>query len=153
MPVSRKTRNGSSQQAIILALILAAPAAASQIGNDPSAVPQAQSAPVAAAAPAVDPRARAAWLEECRRRMGLANAEQSTGKKKRKVAELPREPVYDYCEAYFDDYYRIHRQQNAAAPVAKPFKPMTEVISDEYVPVRSGPVKKKARRATRRSGR
>jgi hypothetical protein len=44
----------------------------------------------------VDPRARDAWLDECRHRMYHRD---------REWGEDGRRPDYDYCEAYFDDWF------------------------------------------------
>ncbi len=145
----------------------------------------------------VDPRAKAAWLDECRRRSddyygrgrghgsgiigaligGLAGgvignriddgpdraggtiggavlgaavgaiAGNAIGKRSRRG-----DRDYDYCEAYFDDYY-AHYQYQAYAPPAYGYgqayyqapmvrraaaQPCTEeVVTEEYVPVRS----------------
>jgi hypothetical protein len=111
-----------------------------------------------AAGPAsqIDPRARAAWLAECRRRANGTT-----------LAVTPTAPAtargYDYCEAYLDDYYRNYSQPTAAytyqsQPVQQPAQmalagqtqqmsqPYEEIITEEYVPVYSKP-----RRAARRT--
>lgn len=133
----------------------------------------------------VDPRAREAWLTECRRRTaeyygggrnnggiigalvgGLAGGiignriddgpdraggtiggavlggvvGAVAGNAIGKASQRSRSNGYDYCEAYFDDYYR---QYNQARPAPAPAyyapspaaRPCTEEVVYEYVPV------------------
>jgi hypothetical protein len=100
-----------------------------------------QEVPVASVAQ-VDPRAKAAWLSECRRRMGADKVVLEERKPKKRKGTIPvvvvPQPTYDYCEAYFDDYYRNYVPAVAASQSAQQSKPeTTEVVTEEYVPVRS----------------
>ena len=62
-----------------------------------------------------------------------------------KASRRSRSGDYDYCEAYFEDYYRHYSQTQYApapayyAPVAprRATAPCTEEVVEEYVPVRS----------------
>jgi hypothetical protein len=156
MPLRNKARIGGSQNAVILALVLAVPAAADQVSSEtaavPSAAPSASAQSTTATASQIDPRTRAAWLSECRRRMGynFIDAQHAVAKRKnRKAIAVIAVPEYDYCEAYFDDYYRTHREQSVAKPspqASQTVSPVTTVtVTDVYGPVRRNTIRQSAR--------
>ena len=66
------------------------------------------------------------------------------GHRRRHAISDARGPAYDYCEAYFDDYYRTYTrpattypsQSYVPAPVQQ-ISPPREVEIEEYVPVRT----------------
>ena len=152
--------------ALALALTLAAPAAAQPV--DAPAMPALPSAsmPMPAApdmrpewrgtgaAMQPDGRARDAWLRECRRRVDMYyDGYRSHSRRDRDRAYAGG---YDYCEAYFDDYYRTYSQPGYAYAYpmmmhARPMmmapapatvtrtvsQPVEEVITEEYVPMRT----------------
>jgi hypothetical protein len=93
-----------------------------------------------------DGRARDAWLRECRRRTEMYY----DGYRSHRRNERDRGYAggYDYCEAYLDDYYRTYAQPGYAhayahpvmmAPVTQTYtsRPVEEVVTEEYVPLRS----------------
>ena len=103
-----------------------------------------------------DERTRDAWLRECHRRTEFYY--DGWGKRHRRGRRGDHhssEPGYSYCEAYFDDYYRTYAQPGYAhayaapmmgyvrplpmahAPMAQASGPCEEVVTTEYVPVRS----------------
>jgi hypothetical protein len=111
-----------------------------------------------------DGRAKAAWLEECRRRANLHPPEpsplgttQSAANQAKEVLTGHGQRSYDYCEAYLDDYYRNYSQAGLAysygsqgtgslpqpgqltrgAATQGSEEPYEEIITEEYVPVRS----------------
>jgi hypothetical protein len=113
---------------------------------------------------AVDARAKVAWLTECRRRANLYNPSQGALALSGSAADQAKELLtgqgqrgYDYCEAYLDDYYRNYSQAGTAysygnqgnATLPQPMQvartaatpgieePYEEIITEEYVPVRS----------------
>jgi hypothetical protein len=117
----------------------------------------------------IDPRAKAAWLTECRRRANLSGVSLSKDRRDKPgsaadeaKAALSDGTVYDYCEAYLDDYYRNYAQsaagnsytyqsqglpqpaqlsRDAAAQQAQ--LPYEEIITEEYVPVRTRSIAKR----------
>jgi hypothetical protein len=148
--------------AFALALTLATPALAQPV--DAGAMPAAPdmrpewrpglpgaSAAMQPAAMLPDSRARDAWLRECRRRTEMYYDGYRSHRRRDK--DRSYSPGYDYCEAYFDDYYRTytqpgyghaHHHMSYVQPVAMPAtrvvqtsQPIEEVITEEYVPVRS----------------
>ncbi len=65
--------------------------------------------------------------------------------------EVIPQPTYDYCEAYFDDYYRNYAPPVAAPQGAQQAKPETsEVMTAEYVQVRSRSVPRRQSRRMRK---
>jgi hypothetical protein len=114
MAARKTSRAAGSQNTILLALMFAAPAAAGQLGSQTPTNSQSQAAS-SSIADQVDPRARTAWLHECRRRMGYSYEADAEEQRNRQAQNEPGGRVYDYCEAYFDDYYRTHRQRAAEA--------------------------------------
>ena len=144
--------------ALALALIMATPAAAADAmpGDGPS---------YPAAAPdmrpewrgggyaaQVDPRARDAWLSECRHRTALYYYRGGHRHHHHHGHDKNMDPAagYDYCEAYFDDYYRTYRQPGFGyIGYERPMMMMPppayqgssgqreEVVTEEYVPLRS----------------
>jgi hypothetical protein len=116
--------------------------------------------PHAAPAAQVDPRARDAWLRECRRRVTYYYDD---GHRRRNAGD----PGYDYCEAYLDDYFRYYAQPGYAgygqghhghhmmmaprmtmvpARVSRPAAqgPCEEVVTEEYVPERTRTIRRRA---------
>ena len=109
-----------------------------------------------------DGRARDAWLRECRRRTdAYYDGYRSHHRRDHNRAYAGG---YDYCEAYFDDYYRTYTQPMHVHPMmmhAAPMmmapatvtrtvsQPVEEVITEEYVPVntRAIPQRRTIRRA------
>ena len=104
-----------------------------------------------------DGRARDAWLRECRRRVEMYydGYDGYDGYRSHRRHDKGRSYSggYDYCEAYFDDYYRTYTQPMHAHPMmmhAAPMmmapapatvtrtisQPVEEVITEEYAPVR-----------------
>ncbi len=123
----------------------------SDVANPPAEYPSAEELDPTGT---LDARAKAAWLNECRRRANLLQPGQSAfgpGQSDQR----PR--GYDYCEAYLEDYYRNYSQNGAAysygnlgsAALPQPMQiaratsnpqveePYEEIITEEYVPVRS----------------
>ena len=109
------------------------------------------------AAAGIDPRAREAWLWECRRRSAQTYDDGwRSGHRRNHRANRDGgfPPAYDYCEAYLDDYYRAYAQpgygtnpgypsQTFVQPVAmaptqiqQDCQPCEEEV-EEYVPVRT----------------
>jgi len=101
----------------------------------------------------VDPRTRDTWLGECRRRMDIYYGGGWDGdhewkhhrrhNRDREVGSMG----HDYCEAYFDDYYRHYTQtgyaygapmmMRIAAPTAQAAQNCVTEERVSYVPVRS----------------
>ena len=111
---------------------------------------------LAPAAARIDPRAREAWLWECRRRTANYYDDGRNRANRRQHGanhEGGLRPGYDYCEAYLDDYYRAYAQpgygvnsgqvQTYVQPVAMAPGQMQqdcqpcEEETEEYVPVRT----------------
>ena len=178
----------------------------------PAAPPPMTSLPAAPAATSYvapmgyqgDPRAREAWLAECRQRTGEYYGHRRNnggvigalvgalaggvignriddgpdraggtiggavlggvvgavaGNAISKASQRNRPQEYDYCEAYFDDYYRHYSQVSympapgyQAPMMRRPAaQPCTEEVVEEYVPVRSRVIHRAApvRRAVR----
>ena len=103
-----------------------------------------------------DSRTREAWLGECRHRTALYYDNGGNHRRKRHHRDHGRlagsAPGYDYCEAYFDDYYRTYTQRAYAYPAMMMMQPMTmapvttyqtsqpqvsEVVTERYVPIRT----------------
>lgn len=144
--------------ALAAALTLATPAAAQPV--DAPAMPAAPDVRPewrgTSAALQPDGRARDAWLRECRRRVDMYyDGYRSHSRRDR---DRGYAGGYDYCEAYFDDYYRTYSQPGYGhhgmmhvqpmmmmmAPAHAPAtatrtisQPVEEVITEEYVPVRT----------------
>ncbi len=117
----------------------------------------------ASAAPALqlEPRARDAWLGECRRRTTMYyDTGWGHGKRKKRGKQghddhMSYRGGYDYCEAYLDDYYRYYAQPGAGyghaymvpmrpmqmtmmpAQTREVSQPVEEFVTEEYVPVRT----------------
>jgi hypothetical protein len=160
----------------VLALAFALPASAEETVNPPPAPelplhtpplpgspppegtadvrPEWQGSPILAPATSqIDPRAREAWLWECRRRTAQSYHSGWRGHRHRHDADHAnaRGPAYDYCEAYLDDYYRAYAQPAYAYP--RSFMPMhvpqisapREVEIEEYVPARTRSVPQRRR--------
>lgn len=171
-----------SALALMLALATTTAAAelADQMPGDASAMPAAPSMPSttmpipgmpmptapdmrpewrgASAAMQPDGRARDAWLRECRRRTEMYYDGSGHHRHHRRDRDRDQAYVggYDYCEAYFDDYYRtytqpgygyahayptmVYMQPVAMAPVQTTYtqtsQPVEEVVTEEYVPIR-----------------
>jgi len=101
----------------------------------------------------VDPRARDGWLAECRRRMDVyysSGWDDDHGWKRHRRHHSDREVRnmgHDYCEVYFDDYYRHYSQAGYAygqpmmmrtvAPAAPAAQNCVTEERVSYVPVRS----------------
>lgn len=165
-----------------IALVLAAPTAQAQQATMPRddvvtySTPPASPAVLEVANPQVekyqqtaeqagqiDPRAKAAWLAECRRRANIngtpddkASRSRSESASDAAKAALTSSATYDYCEAYLDDYYRNYANstgggnityqsqglpqpaQLARATSAQQAQlPYEEIITEEYIPVRT----------------
>lgn len=102
-----------------------------------------------------DARTRDAWLRECHRRTeyyydGGHDGWGNRHHRRRRGNHHADAPGYSYCEAYFDDYYRTYAQRGYAHANAMPMmahprpmmmaqasQPCEEVVTTEYVPVRS----------------
>ena len=113
-----------------------------------------------------DDRARDAWLRECRHRTAFYYDYGGYRHHRRHDSDHGHmggyEGGYDYCEAYFDDYYRTYTQPGygyayvypamayvrpvamAPAPVAQSSQPVVEVVTEEYVPMRSRTIPRRA---------
>jgi hypothetical protein len=111
----------------------------------------------------IDPRAKSAWLSECRRRANLGGIaltkderETSSSAADAAKAALNGAGGYDYCEAYLDDYYRNYAQTAVAgsytyqsqalpqpaqlsrnAPAQQAQLPYEEIVTEEYIPIRT----------------
>jgi hypothetical protein len=108
----------------------------------------------------IDPRAKAAWLAECRHRAGITGVANNPSEPDRLSSAVDTAHAaqsggksYDYCEAYLDDYYRNYSQvsadnrttyQSQALPqpaqlalTAAAQQPYEEIVTEEYVPVRT----------------
>lgn len=146
--------------ALALALTLATPVLAQ--AGDAAAMPAAPdmrpewrpefrgaSAAMQPAAILPDSRTRDAWLRECRRRTEMYY-DGYRSHRRRHDKDRSYAPGYDYCEAYFDDYYRtythhgmmhMHPMMMMASQPATVTRtvsqPVEEVITEEYVPMRS----------------
>jgi hypothetical protein len=100
-----------------------------------------------------DSRTRDAWLRECRRRTAYYY---DNGGYYRRGRHHDRDrghidgyaPGYDYCEAYFDDYYRTYTQRGYAFIYPVPTyqsattyqsgqRQVEEVLTERYEPIRS----------------
>lgn len=87
---------------------------------DPRPIWHNDSPPAMTAAPAVlqvDPRARSVWLAECGRRMDAyyrGGWQGRHGWKRRHRDDEGRSIGNEYCEVYFDDYYRYYAQAGVA---------------------------------------
>jgi hypothetical protein len=157
-------RRFTAPTAFVLALTLALPAAAQQMPVDAPTMPSAPAMPAApdmrpewrgpamGPAPVVamqpDARTRDAWLNECRRRTALYY--DGYRRHNRRDKNRSYQGGYDYCEAYFDDYYRTYSRHHYAyaQPVMMMMapqhqvtatrtisRPVEEVVTEEYVPV------------------
>lgn len=103
----------------------------------------------------VDPRTRDIWLSECRRRMDTyygGGWDDDYGWKRHRRHHRDRDRDrdvrdmgYDYCTAYFDDYYQHYAQAGYAygpmmRTVAPAGPPQQHCVTEEhvsYVPVRT----------------
>lgn len=153
-----------------LALALATPTAAAELpGNAPSYAP-ANDMPLPAApdmrpewrgggttaALLPDSRTRDAWLGECRHRTALYYDNGGNYRRRRhhdrdRSHMDGRAPGYDYCEAYFDDYYRTYTQPGYAyaypamvtmrpvsmVPTYQSGRQVEEIVTERYEPIRS----------------
>lgn len=184
MPFRHFARIWGAPSAFVLALALVQPAIAAEAagmpGNSPVAAdlplyaPQLPGSPPAAGAPdmrpvwpdssilapaaaQIDPRARAAWLWECRRRTAQNDDDGwRSGHRRHRGTNrdggLP--PAYDYCEAYLDDYYRAYAQPGYGITYSPPGQTFVQPVAmaptqiqqecqpcdeetEEYVPVRT----------------
>jgi hypothetical protein len=161
--------------ALALALTLATPAAAANelpgvaptytapndmpLPSAPDMRPEWRPGATPSAALLPDSRTRDAWLGECRRRTAFyydngGHHHHHRHHDKGRGQMSSNAPGYDYCEAYFDDYYRTYTQPGYAyaypamvtmRPVA--MAPVTtyqnggqrveEVVTERYEPIRS----------------
>ena len=124
-----------------------------------------------------DGRARDAWLRECRRRTAMYYDNDGYRHHRRhdrhdrhdRQWDRGYEGGYDYCEAYFDDYYRTYTQPGYGYGYGYPQmgyvlpvpmmmqqqvyqtrQPVEEVVTEEYVPMRSRIIERRpARRIIR----
>jgi hypothetical protein len=163
-------RRFAAPTAFALALTTALPAAAEELPGDAPSFPSAPAmpaapdmrpewrgpamgpapsmAPIAALQP--DARTRDAWLNECRRRTAMYY--DGYRRYDRRDKNRSYQGGYDYCEAYFDDYYRTYSQHSHGYAYAQPMmmmmapqhqvtatrtisRPVEEVVTEEYVPV------------------
>ncbi len=108
----------------------------------------------------LDPRARDAWLGECRRRTAYyyhGGMRHHRGRHGHGGEHAGHAPGYDYCEAYLDDYYRYYSQAgviygygpHAMHQMMVPSQvqrevPTEEVVTEEYVPIRSRAIPRRA---------
>lgn len=158
--------------ALALALTLAAPAmAAGELPGDAPAYTAANDMPLpaapdmrpewrpelrGAATSAVllpDSRTRDAWLRECRRRTAYyydngGYYRQGRHHDRNRGQMDGYAPAFDYCEAYFDDYYRTYTQRGYAYAYQAPTyqsaatyqsgqRQVEEVVTERYEPIRS----------------
>ena len=152
MSLRRFAMTCAAGSAIALTLALATPAAAAA-PEGPDMRPTWQGGPVSVVQP--DARARDAWLRECRRRTAYYY-DDGYGWHHRHHRDRHDDghvDGLDYCEAYFDDYYRTWAQPGygyaypvaayvrpmpmAMAPAPQASQPCEEVVTEEYVPVRT----------------
>ena len=111
-----------------------------------------------------DTRTRDAWLSECQRRTAFYYDGWGRRHHRRHHGDhgdrADTGPGYSYCEAYFDDYYRTYAQRGysqayavpmmtyarpmVAQPVAQQAGPCEEVVTTEYVPVRTRYIPRRA---------
>jgi hypothetical protein len=92
----------------------------------------------------VDPRTRDIWLSECRRRMEISYRsgwdDDYGWKRHRHHHDEARATSGDYCETYFDDYYRHYAAPMMMRPAGLPGPAARNCVTEEhvsYVPVRS----------------
>lgn len=99
-----------------------------------------------------DSRTRDAWLRECRRRTAYYYDNGGHYRRGRHHDDRSHDagyaPGYDYCEAYFDDYYRTYTRPAYAYAYQVPSyqsattyqtgqRQVEEVVTERYEPVRS----------------
>ena len=99
-----------------------------------------------------DSRTRDAWLRECRHRMAYYYDNGGYYRRNRHHKNRGHgdgiAPGYDYCEAYFDDYYRTYTRPALAYAYAMPAyqsattnqpgqRQVEEVVTERYEPIRS----------------
>jgi hypothetical protein len=94
---------------------------------------------------AVDPRTRDIWLAECRRRMDISYGgwdDDYGWKRHRHHRHEVRAMGGDYCEVYFDDYYRNYSQAGYGwgygppmmmRNVVQPAQPPRNCVTEEHV--------------------
>ena len=184
MPLRHFARIWDAPSAIALALVLVQPVIAAEAPGMPGDSPVTADLPLhtpqlpappppasvpdmrpvwhdsgilAPAAAGIDPRAREAWLWECRRRTAhYYDDGRQYGRRRHHRAndDGGLRPAYDYCEAYLDDFYRAYAQPGyglnhghpgqifvqpvAMAPtqIQQDCQPCEEE-TEEYVPVRT----------------
>lgn len=149
MPIARFARDLATGGALAAALAWMAPAMAEELpGADMAMAPPPAPMPMPAAPPPprlpdpgpswsapapmppmqpapavmhVDPRTRDMWLAECRRRMDIYyGGDDYDGGWKRHRRRESRGLGYDYCEVYFDDYYRHYAQAGYGYGMMRP---------------------------------
>ena len=159
--------NCGAGTALALALTLATPAAAADelpgagyttAANDMPLPPAPDMRPewrpelrgaTTSAALLPDSRTRDVWLRECRRRTayyygngGFYRQNRHHNRDREQVEGYA--PGYDYCEAYFDDYYRTYTRPGYAYAYQAPVttyqtgqQQVEEVVTERYEPIRS----------------
>lgn len=189
MPFRNFARISGAPSALALALALVQPAIAAEAPGMPGIPPVATDLPLhtpgspppagapdmrpvwhdsgilAPAAARIDPRAREAWLWECRRRTANYYDDGRNRAKRRQHGanhDGDLRPAYDYCEAYLDDYYRAYAQPGYGLSYGQPGQTFIQPVAmapgqmqqdcqpceeetEEYVPVRTRSIPPRAR--------